>query len=135
MENFFENADMIHSYSRQNMIDDGLLIVVPEKLAREIGFTVPVGIILEVWESCIAWSDEDSKRQTPQDQVGRMWDLLTMLRFAAKAGGGRDTVMFSVACVPRDGKTKHPKKLSLKAVIGPGDNMEPVITVMLPGED
>ncbi|MGL6193678.1 MAG: DUF6573 family protein, partial [Thermoguttaceae bacterium] len=124
-----------HSYSRQNMIDNGSLIVVPEKLAREAGFTVPVGVLVEVWESCIAWSGEDSRRQVPQDQVGRLWDLLTMLRFAAKAGGGCDTVRFKLLRVPRDGKSETPQTVLLKAVIGPGDNMEPVITVMLPGQD
>ena len=130
----FENATVIHSYSRKDMINDGYLIEVPEEIARQAGFKVPIGILLEPWELCVAWSDEDSKRQTHQDKTARLWDLLSVLRVAAKTQGG-DTVHFSVARIPRDEKSKRPELAALKAVIGPGDDPKPVITVMLPGQD
>ena len=134
MSDFFEKADVIHSYSRKNMIDDGFLIEVPTDLARQAGFTVPVGILLEVWEMCIVWTDEDSKRQVPQDEAGRLWDLLNVLRVKAKTCGG-DTIRFKLLRVPRDGKSELPQDITLKAVIGPGDDLKPVITVMLPNQD
>ena len=134
MSDFFEKADVIHSYSRKNMIDDGFLIEVPTDLARQAGFTVPVGILLEVWEMCIVWTDEDSKRQVPQDEAGRLWDLLNVLRVKAKSCSG-DTVRFKLLRVPRDGKSEVPAMVELKAVIGPGDDLKPVITVMFPDQD
>ena len=134
MSDFFEKADVIHSYSRKNMIEDGFLIEVPTDLACQAGFTVPVGILLEVWESCIAWTDEDSKRQVSQDEIGRLWDLLNVLRVKAKTCGG-DTVRFTLARVPRDGKSEVPAIVELKAVIGSGDDLKPVITVMFPDQD
>ncbi len=134
MSELFENANVIHRYSRQNMIDDGFLIEVPTELARQAGFTVPIGILAEVWEDVIAWSDEDSRRQVPQDETGRLWDLLSVLRVRAKACGG-DTVFFTLARVPRDGKSKRPQNVALKALIGPGDDPKPVITVMYPDQD
>jgi len=32
-------------------------------------------------------------------------------------------------------KEKQPRAVTLKAVCGPGDNLEPVITIMTPDED
>ena len=134
MSDLFENENVIHSYTRKNMIADGFLIEVPTDLARQAGFVVPVGILLEVWSDCIAWSDEDSKRQVPQDEAGRLWDLLNVLRVKAKTCSG-DTVRFKLLRIPRDGKSETPTMVELKAVIGPGDTVEPVITVMLPDQD
>ena len=37
--------------------------------------------------------------------------------------------------VPRGGKARMPRKTTLHMNIGPGDAAEPVITLMLPGED
>ena len=134
MSEVFENADVTYSYTRQNMIDDGFPVEVPADLARQAGFTVPVGILREVWWDCVAWSDADSERQVPQDQTGRLWDLLNILRFQAKACGG-DTVFFTISRIPKDGKSERPENVQLKSVIGPGDDPRPVITVMFPDQD
>ena len=134
MNELFESADVTYSYSRKNLIDDGFLVEVPADLARQAGFRFPVGILREPWEDCVAWSDADSERQVPQDQTGRLWDLLSVLRIRAKACGG-DTVFFTIARIPRDGKSEKPKNVQLKAVIGPGDDPRPVITVMFPNQD
>ncbi len=56
MSSFFENADVIHSYSRKQMIADGFLVEVPTDLSRQCGFVVPVGILIEVWNDAVAWS-------------------------------------------------------------------------------
>ena len=133
MSELFGNS-VIHSYTRRNMADDGFLVEVPADLARQAGFTVPVGVLREVWESCVAWSDVDSERQVPQDQIGRLWDLLTILHVRAKTCGG-DTVFFTISRIPRDGKSQQPEDVHLKSVIGPGDDPRPVITVMFPEQD
>ncbi len=134
MSGLFENAEVIHRYTRQNLIDDGFLVEVPTDLARQAGFTVPIGVLIEPWLDCVAWSDEDSERQTHQDESGRLWDLLNVLRVRAKATEG-DTVLFTVSRVPRDGKSVKPEDVRLRAVIGPGDDPRPVITVMFVDQD
>ena len=70
---------------------------------------------------------------TFQDTSGRLWDVLRMLRYGitqAKDHGGE--ILFELH-VRNDNRAA--KKVTLKAVCGPGDNAEPVITVMLPDED
>ena len=135
MDNSLNDMDAIYQYTRQSLIDDGLLVEVSTDIAQQAGFRVPVGILTEVWQDCIEWTDEDSERQQVfQDEIGRLWDLLNVLRVRAKACGG-DTVFFTISRIPRDGKSKRPENVKLKSVIGPGDNREPVITVMFPNQD
>lgn len=130
----FADATVIYSYSRADMIADGSMIAVPEKLCHEVGIKVPVGILSSVWSDCVEWTEADSERQTHQDETGRLWDILYMFREAARRCKG-DTVLFKIVRIPRDGKSTEPQEIELKAIIGPGDTMEPVVTIMLPEED
>lgn len=123
----------IHVYTRSQALSDGVLVDVTE-LAMEAGFRVPVALTRAVWEDCVAWTEVDSRRQTLQDQVGRLWDVLWLSSLAAKRGRG-DRVTFELYRVPRDGKSARPKQTHLQMHIGPGDAGEPVITVLLMGED
>jgi hypothetical protein len=70
-----------------------------------------------------------------QDEAGRLWDLLTMLRFAVlgESGGARE-VRFGVH-VRNDNRERTPPLVRLKALCGPGDEGDPVITAMMPDED
>lgn len=111
-------GDVIFSYSRAQAVDDGVLVDVSE-LAREAGFRFPVALTTSVHHLCMP------SAKSHEDYKGRLWDVLNMLRFAAGRGG--DDIRF---------KVKIGRKLVvLKALCGPGDNAEPVITIMLPEED
>jgi hypothetical protein len=68
-----------------------------------------------------------------QDEAGRLWDVLWLLRLAAGRGDGPE-VRFGVH-VRDDNSDRTPPLVRLKALCGPGDQGEPVITVMLPEED
>lgn len=125
-------GDVISTYTRRQAIDDGFLIDVSE-MAREARFTVPVAMTSACWSDCVEWTDADSKRQTYQDEAGRLWDVLWMMSLAARRGG--EVIRFQLYRVPRGSRGQRPRLTTLKAVIGPGDNREPVITIMLPGED
>jgi len=57
----FEDADLIHSYTRAEALADGTLIDVSET-AREAGFRVPVALTRAAWFDCVAWTAEDSQR-------------------------------------------------------------------------
>jgi hypothetical protein len=69
-----------------------------------------------------------------QDEAGRLWDVLFLLRLAAAQGGARPEVLFGVH-VCNDDREGTPPLVRLKALCGPGDQGEPVVTVMMPDED
>jgi hypothetical protein len=69
-----------------------------------------------------------------QDVQGRLWDVLWMTRCAIRrAPRGTERVPVQLYRVPRDGRGVCPQPVSLVARCGPGDNGEPVITIMQPG--
>ncbi|MFE2170295.1 DUF6573 family protein [Streptomyces sp. NPDC059447] len=126
---------VIHAYTRAQAIEDGALMKVPEAIAEEAGFQFPLALTAAAWADCVAWTDDDSKAQTPQDESGRLWDVVYMTRFAIKkARGSASEVDVCLYRVPRDGKTVHARPVRLKCVCGPGDNAEPVLTIMQPDE-
>ncbi len=82
-----DRRQIIHHYSRAQALADGVLIAADASAAREAGFRVPVALTSAVWEDCVAWSEADSDRQVPQDESGRLWDVLFMSRSAIRRGG------------------------------------------------
>ena len=129
----FSNAEVISVYTRKQAIEDGVLIDVT-KTATEAGFCLHTVVTQAVWNECVAWSDKDSKRQTHQDESGRLWDVLFMATIAARIHHDSSEVLYKISCVPRGGRGRLPRTLELKLNIGPGDNGESVITIMLPDE-
>lgn len=128
----FETFDIISTYSRAQAIDDGALVDVTQT-AKEAGFLFPVALTRSAYEDSVAWTPEDNRQGRRQDQNGRLWDVLWMLRQAIKRGG--EQIDFMVYRVPRKGNGRLPRPRMLKALCGPGDDMQPVITIMLPEED
>jgi hypothetical protein len=124
----FEDAHLIHAYSRADAIRDGVLIDVSQT-AKEAGFAYPVALTLAVWERCVAVPPG----VLCQDEAGRLWDVLTMLRFAIRGQDGPE-VRFGVH-VRNDNREGTPPLVRLKALCGPGDQGEPVVTVLMPEED
>ena len=105
-------------------------------MAREAGFHWPVAITAAVWEDCVAWRESDSDRQIYQDQSGRLWDVLFMAAYAARAQAhAASQLHFELVRVPRDGRSTQADLTTLKLVVGPGDDAEPVMTILLPQED
>ena len=124
----FEDADLIYSYTRADAIRDGVLIDV-STVAREAGLKCPVALTRAAWERCVAVPPG----VLCQDEAGRLWDVLWLLACAARRGGGPE-VRFGVH-VRNDNRERTPPLVRLKALCGPGDQGEPVLTVMLPEED
>ncbi|UNU01218.1 MULTISPECIES: DUF6573 family protein [Xanthomonas translucens group] len=131
----FTASDIIHSHTRANLLEDGDLVDVTA-LAREAGFRVPVAVTRAVWADCVAWSPEDTKRKhVPQDETGRLWDVLYMARTFATRNGEGNRAPFALHRVPREGRGHQARIVTLHMHIGPGDAGEPVITIMQPAED
>jgi hypothetical protein len=124
----FEQADLVHSYTRADALRDGVLIDATAA-AREAGFKFPVALTAAAWGKCVAVPPG----VLCQDEAGRLWDVLTVLRFAARGQAGAE-VRFGVH-VRNDNRERTPPLVRLKALCGPGDHGEPVITVVLPDED
>jgi Type I site-specific restriction-modification system, R (restriction) subunit and related helicases len=127
-------GDPISVYTRRQAIEDGVLVDLMQSetvaLVREAGFRFPVAMTTIAF--CATVGEIDKPLPAGQDLQGRLWDVLWMLKLAIKsAEPGNDRVKFSV--VVWDGKRRN--KVSLWSLCGPGDNGEPVITIMLEGED
>ena len=132
-------GEVIHQYTREDALRDGVLVELPVDLCREAGVIVPVAVTSEVWHLI----DPGNLDQMPgQSVTGRVWDLLWTFANAArsKSGRHRSTVAYRcmfLTCRETMGGTEitECKTATLRAVCGPGDRGEPVITIMLPWED
>jgi len=121
----------ISVYTRAQAIEDGELVDVSET-AREAGFRFPVALTRAVWGAYVAVP----AGVRCQDEAGRLWDVLWMLRRAIRlsSDGGRIDFALYVRNSNRD-RIDRRDLVRLKAICGPGDDAEPVITIMLPEED
>lgn len=122
-----DEFQVIYSYSRQQAIEDGVLINV-SATARQLGIVYPVAITDTVWHGYIEPSAKS--KSLGQSVMGRLWDVLWMFRIKAHVKTA-PRLHFQVYFL-MDGKMEL---VELKAVCGPGDTPAPVITIMLPGED
>jgi len=117
--------DLIFSYSREQAINDGVLIPIDAKMGSEVGLKVPAAMTNGLYNKYIQTT------LLSQDEEGRIWDMLFMFVLSAK-GSNSDTILFDVIFQMSDSKTET---ATLKAIIGPGDHGEPVLTFLLKHED
>ena len=121
----------VYTYTRAQAVADGFQIEVT-KTAAEAGIRFPVFITRGVYEQCVAVPPG----VTGQDEAGRLWDVVWMLRFAiirSQPGTSRLTVALYV----RNSDTAPARLTKLIATAGALDidDPAPAITVMLPDED
>lgn len=120
-------GEMIDSYSRAQAIADGVLVDVTEA-AKEAGFRLPVAITGGVWTRCVAWRNADAN----QDEHGRLWDVLWLAHLASRRAKECSVVDYPLCVEQASGQVEY---LTLRLVIGPGDDGEPVMTILFPGEE
>lgn len=125
----FDPADLIHRYTRAEAIADGVLIDVSAATA-EAGIRHPMALTAAVWERCVAVPPG----VLCQDEAGRLWDVLWLLRCAIGRSDGGPLVRFGVH-VRNDNRERTPPLVRLKALCGPNDDGSPCITVMLLDEN
>ena len=126
-----ENFPIIYSYTRSQAVADGVQVEVT-KTAAEAGIKFPVFLTRGVFDSFVAVPPG----VTGQDESGRLWDIVWMLRFAIlRARPGVERI--PVALYVRQSDTTRPQLIKLIATCGPLDidDPQPAITVMLPDED
>ncbi|OMH34808.1 DUF6573 family protein [Tersicoccus sp. Bi-70] len=117
----FENAEIIHSYSRAHAIADGVLIDITEH-AQRFGFAYPVAVTRAVWIGVIRETSGAA-----QELNIRM--LLNEAVDQARTGPRGDRRAFTYT-KPATGET-----FPIVMRCGPGDTPEPVITLMDPLDD
>lgn len=124
---------VISAYSRAQAIEDGMLIAVDEPTASEAGFKFPIAMTAAVFEQCVAVPEGLES----QDVAGRLWDVLWMLRCAIKRSIAGSDIPFELFVRSKNSGPRLCGRdlVKLKALCGPGDDAEPVITIMLPHED
>ena len=121
---------VIYSYTRAQAVADGVQVEVT-KTAQEAGIKYPVFLTRTVFDAYVAVPPDVSG----QDEAGRLWDVLWMLRFAIiSARRGAERLPFALY-VRNDNRAA--KLVKLIATCGPLDidDPKPAITVMMPDED
>ena len=126
MSQFLSDADdvVVFRYTRAQAIEDGVLVDVSEwASSREMmsGFRIPVAMTATVWAMV------EAPKDSTQDTRGRAHDVLWMASLAARRQIDSDRATFTV----RLGR----QNVRMWIHVGPGDNGEPVATIMLEGED
>lgn len=128
-------GEVISTYSRAQALEDGVLVDAGP-MAKEVGFRWPTAITAAAWSDSVVWTDADSERQVHQDLSGRLFDVLFMAHHAIRSSRNNgDRLSFELYRVPRDGRSTEAEITTLKLIVGPGDNGEPVVTVLLFDED
>jgi len=123
-------GEVIYSYTRSQAVAAGVQVEVT-KTAQEAGIRFPVFLTRAVYDAYVTVPPDVSC----QDEAGRLWDILTMTRFAIlRSRPGCDRL--PVALYVRN-DNRRPRLVRLTAVCGPldTDDPQPAITVMMPDED
>jgi hypothetical protein len=123
-------AEVIYSYTRSQAVADGVQVDV-SKIAGEAGIRFPVFITRTAFDAYVTVPPD----VTGQDEAGRLWEVVCMLRFAIrKATPGQTRLPFALY-VRND--NRRPRLVKLIATCGAlgMDDPQPAITVMMPDEN
>ncbi len=115
---------VIFEYSRAQAITDGVLVDITSDETRRL-FKWPIAVTRTVFEQYLNPSERCAARYG--DTATLVWDMLYPLAMRVKAGVGGEQIVYRV---------KIGRRVAvLKSVAGPGDDAQPVISIMLPAED
>ena len=124
-------GSVICSYTRVQAVADGFQVEVT-KSARKAEIRFPVFLTRTVFDAYVAVPEGVSG----QDEAGRLWDIVWMLRFAIRKAAAQRLVRVPFALYVRN-DNRRPKLVKLVATCGAldVDNSQTAITVMMPDED
>jgi len=131
--NFWEEADVIHAYTRQEALADGVLIDI-SKIAREAGHPYPAAITIALHERLTPNNFEKSWGQSFE---GRLWDamrlaFLACVREARKPKNQQDDrLFFKMLIQEQKGKQMVMNTITIKFSIAPDETGQPCITMGL----
>ena len=123
-----DDLEIVDYYSRSQAIADGVLVEA-STLAKEAGFKFPIALTQAAWCTCVEVTDG----MVGQDETGRLWDVLTMLRHAiALKPKAEGVLLFSVLVCNSKNRLR---KIQLKCCMGADMDGSRYLTIMLPEED
>ena len=123
-------GNVIYAYTRKQAIADGVQVDV-STTAKEAGIRFPVFITRNAFDAYVTVPPDAHG----QDEAGRLWDVVWMLRFAIrKAAQGQDRLPFALY-VRNDNRAARLVKLIATCGALDMDDPQPAITIMLPDED
>lgn len=123
----FADAEIISQYSRAQAIEDGFLVDISENEICQQHYKYPIALTRSVWDIL---QKAVSNKKFLNDWSGILHDLLFMSRNNAKKLSD-STLLFQVIIRGASRKSLY----TFKVVCGPGDNGEPVLTIMMPIDD
>ena len=123
-------GEVIYTYTRAHAIADGFQVDATTT-AQEAGIRFPVFIARAVYDAYVIVPPDVAG----QDEAGRLWDVLTMLRHAIRQSQPGKTRLPFALYVRND--NRRPRLRKLIAACGPldVDDPQPAIVVMMPDED
>jgi len=121
---------IIYSYTRTQAIADGTLADITD-IAKDAGFRYPTAVSTHLYHEVL--NPSESLAAQGQSLLGRIWDMLTILRLSIKSQPDTSWLTFSPLFVMTPDTSPAP--ITIISTVGPGDHGEPVITLYLPEDD
>lgn len=122
-------GNVIYQYTRADALNDGVLVDLSGNFPEESRlYRYPVACTAAVWalvEKAVA------NRKHCNSLAGIVWDILYMSQKVVIARPDEQTALFAVIITG----TGRRRQYTLKAMCHAGDDLEPVVTIMLPEED
>lgn len=116
-------------YTRADALEDGTLVDVTAQ-AKQAGIKISTAVTRAVWDRYVELTPAAEK--AGNNLEGRLWDIVWMFRCAALRNPDEREIEFELYVVT---DRIEPTRVKLKAICGPGDDDEPVFTLLLPHED
>lgn len=123
--------NIIFSYSWDDAVNDGTFVDV-SKVAKEAGIKFPTAVTSNLYHTYLKPNEEMEKQG--QSLEGRLWDVLTVFRFAIRASKNTNHLEFKVDfLMPHSPNPKaETVKIWATCEARSPQNPEPIITLMLP---
>lgn len=124
---------VIHTYTRTQAIADGMLIDITP-MAAEAGIALPTVVSANLYHGHVV--PPTNTLDLGQSIEARLWDVLMVLRASARQAE-EYRIEFPVDFVSGRRANGFPtvETARVTAMVHPGDAGEPVITIMLPGDE
>lgn len=125
-----DDFNLIYSFTRTMALESGVLIDVTNQ-AKEAGFKFHTVVTDNLFHSYIV--PPAGLEGEGQSIAGRLHDVFFVLLAAIRSfKAATDYAEIDVLFLMAPGRQE---KVKVIAVVGPGDEGEPVMTIMLPGDD
>lgn len=131
MDNDLFGGFVVSSYSRAQALEDGVLVDITH-IAKQAGFKFPTVVSQALW-ALIEPSPELMFHGESKDS--RIWDVCFMAGHAMRAVRKSSQADFKVFLRQNKRNSEDKDTYDCYIVCGPGDTAEPVLTIMLKGED